>query len=64
VWKDFLNYQDIKAKYHPDIVVTEPGEADSDGAFCADNFDIVNESDSVKMTWIGKWPVHIYWMKK
>lgn len=64
VWKDFLNYQDIKVKYHPDIVVTEPGEADSDGAFCADNFDIVNESDSVKMTWIGKWPVHIYWMKK
>lgn len=64
VWKDFLNYQDIKNKYHPDVVVTEPGESDSDGAFCADNFDIVNEADSVKMTWIGKWPVHIYWMKK
>ncbi len=64
VWKDFLNYQDIKNTYHPDVVVTEPGESDSDGAFCADNFDIVNESDSVKMAWIGKWPVHIYWMKK
>ena len=64
VWKDFLNYKDIKNTFHPDIVVTEPGEADSDGAFCADNFDIVNEADSVKMTWIGKWPVHIYWMKK
>ncbi len=64
VWKDFLNDKDIKNKYHPDIVVMEPGEADSDGAFCADNFDIVNEADSVKKTWIGKWPVHIYWMKK
>jgi hypothetical protein len=64
VWKDFLNYEHIKMDYNPDIVVTEPGEADSDGAFCADNFDIVNESDSVKKIWIGKWPVHIYWMKK
>lgn len=64
VWKDFLNFKDIKNKYHPDVVVTEPGESDSDGAFCADNFDIVNEADSVKKTWIGKWPVHIYWMKK
>lgn len=64
VWKDFLNDKDIKNKYHPDVVITEPGESDSDGAFCADNFDIVNESDSVVKTWIGKWPVHIYWMKK
>lgn len=64
VWKDFLNDKKIKDTFHPDIVVTEPGEADSDGAFCADNFDIVNESDSVKKIWIGKWPVHIYWMKK
>jgi hypothetical protein len=64
VWKDFLNDKQIKQKFKPDIVVTEPGESDSDGAFCADNFDIVNESDSVKKTWIGKWPVHIYWMKK
>jgi hypothetical protein len=64
VWKDFLNDEHIKLLYDPDIVVTEPGEADSDGAFCADNYDIVNESDSVKKIWIGKWPVHIYWMKK
>lgn len=64
VWKDFLNDKKIKDNFHPDIVVTEPGEADSDGAFCADNFDVVNEADSVKKIWIGKWPVHIYWMKK
>ncbi len=64
VWKDFLNFKDIKNKFHPDVVVMEPGEADSDGAFCADNFDVVNESDSVVKTWIGKWPVHIYWMRK
>ncbi len=64
VWKDFLNDKNISTTYAPDIVVTEPGEADSDGAFCADGYDIVNEADSVKKTWIGKWPVHIYWMKK
>ena len=64
VWKDFLNDKNIQHTYHPDVVVTEPGESDSDGAFCADGFDIVNEADSVKVTWIGKWPVHIYWMKK
>lgn len=64
VWKDFLNDRKIKDTFHPDIVVTEPGEADSDGAFCADQFDVVNESDSVKKIWIGKWPVHIYWMHK
>jgi len=64
VWKDFLNDKNISATYAPDIVITEPGEADSDGAFCADGYDIVNESDSVKKIWIGKWPVHIYWMRK
>lgn len=64
VWKDFLNDKNISATYAPDIVITEPGEADSDGAFCADGYDIVNEADSVKIAWIGKWPIHIYWMKK
>ncbi len=63
VWNNFLNYKDPLNTFHPEVIIAESDEQDSEQAWSAQGV-ILNEiSDSSRMVKIGQWDVKIYWMK-
>lgn len=62
VWYQFFN-DDNLLEQHPRIVVSEPGEADSNQAYYLQNINLHQHADSTRTFDIGKWVVTIFWMK-
>lgn len=62
VWYQFMNDGNILAR-EPAIIVSEPGEADSNHAFSLNGIDLSEQADSTRTFAIGRWEVIIYWMR-
>jgi hypothetical protein len=63
VWDQFLNYEDPINSFHPEVIVSEPGQDDSNQAYLNQGIDLQSVSDSSRCFTIGQWEVCVYWMK-
>ena len=62
VWNNFLNYRNTLSTFHPQAIVTEPDELDSNGAYKSEGIDLKAISDSTKKFTVGVWTLIIYWL--
>lgn len=62
VWYQFFN-DDRLLEQNPRIVISEPGEADSNQAYSLQNISLEHYADSSRTFSIGKWMVTVFWMK-
>jgi len=58
VWSGYVNDKDILGRFHPDVIISEPGQEDSGGAFHADG--ITLDSNAAKKMRVGYWDLHFY----
>ncbi len=63
VWRDFMNDKDVFNQFHPQAILSEPNEDESNRAFISRGIDLKAVSDSSRSFQIGKWEVIVYWMK-
>jgi len=63
VWKDFMNDEDVFKQFHPQAILSEPNEDESNRAFVSQGIDLKAASDSSRSFQMGKWEVIVYWMK-
>lgn len=64
VWNHFLNYKDPINKFHPQVIIAETDEKDSEQAWSEQGIDLNEQADSAKTVRIGHWNVRIYWLKQ
>ncbi len=63
VWKDFMNDTDIINRFHPQVILSEPDEAESNQAYSSQGMSLEAISDSSRRFTIGRWIVVAYWLK-
>ncbi|MFH0759198.1 MAG: hypothetical protein V2B15_18060 [Bacteroidota bacterium] len=63
VWNNYFNDQDVLENYHPAIIVSEPGEEESNQAFLSRGMDIDSCADSIRTLTINRWDLKILWIK-
>ena len=63
VWRDFMNDKDIINRFHPQAIVSEPDEAESNQAYSAQGIKLQEIADSSRAFEVGKWKVIVYWVK-
>lgn len=61
-WRNYWNENDILSKYRPEIIISEPDEADSEGVFTYNNIKLTEQSSRIKKYTIGRWEVDMYWL--
>jgi hypothetical protein len=64
VWNNFLNYKDPVVAYHPEVIIAETDEQDSEQAWSGQGIMLKELADSSRTVEIGQWKINIYWMKK
>jgi hypothetical protein len=62
VWNNFLNDHNTLEVFHPQAIVTEPQEAESNGAYKAQQIDIDAITDSSRTWKISYWTVTVRWV--
>ncbi|MEO5675843.1 MAG: hypothetical protein ABIQ74_14470 [Chitinophagales bacterium] len=62
VWKDFMNDKNIVQILHPQAILSEPDEAESNKAYSSQGMKPELLSDSSRTFQIGRWSVIVYWM--
>jgi hypothetical protein len=62
VWHQFFNDVNL-LEQNPRIIISEPGEADSNQAYSLQNISLEYHADSSRTFTIGKWMVTVFWMK-
>jgi len=62
VWNNFLNDDNTLEMFHPQSIVTEPDEAESNGAYKAQQIDIDAITDSSRTWKISYWTVTVRWV--
>ena len=63
VWKNFMNDKDLFNRFHPQAIISEPNESESNGAYSSQGIDLKQLSDSSRNFHLGRWEVTVYWMK-
>jgi hypothetical protein len=60
VWSGYMNDKDIRQRFHPGMIITEPMEEDSDGAFRQDGWQLKNDTATAAKMQVGNWTLFIY----
>jgi len=63
VWKDFMNDKDVINRFHPQAILSEPNEDESNQAYSSRGISLKQLSDSTREFPLGRWRVIVYWMK-
>jgi hypothetical protein len=63
VWKDFMNDKDITNRFHPQAILSEPNEDESNQAYSSQGINLNQLADSTREFQLGRWSVIVYWMK-
>jgi hypothetical protein len=61
VWKDFMNDKDVFNHFHPQAILSEPNEDESNHAFSSQGIDLKAMADSSRTFEIGRWEVNVHW---
>lgn len=63
VWKDFMNDKDLFNRFHPQAILSEPDEGESNHAYSSQGIKLQEIADSSRAFQIGKWSVIVYWVQ-
>lgn len=61
VWRDFMNDKNIFDQ-QPRVILSEPGEEESNQAYSSQGIDLTEHADSVRSIEVGRWKINIYWL--
>jgi hypothetical protein len=64
VWRDYMNDKDLLNRLHPQAIITEPNQAESNEAYQSQGIDLGLISDSARPFRIGRWTVIVYWISE
>jgi len=64
VWKDFMNDKDIANRFHPQAIVSEPDEGESNQAYSSQGIKLQEVADSSRAFQVGRWSVVVYWVRE
>ncbi|MBA3648337.1 MAG: hypothetical protein H0W62_07280 [Chitinophagales bacterium] len=64
VWRNFMNDKNIFNAIHPDVILSEPDEEESNHAYVSQGIRLAEYADSIRSFQVGKWKINAYWIKK
>jgi hypothetical protein len=62
VWKNFMNDKDIINRFHPQAILSEPNEDESNQAYSSQGINLNQLADSTREFELGRWNVIVYWI--
>ena len=63
VWKDFMNDKDLINRFHPQAILSEPDESESNQAYSSQGINLAQLADSTHSFQLGRWQVIVYWLR-